>query len=145
MENYGNGPSTGLDQTAAGKITTGFVPEDVAISPDDKAVLRRLAERVAAIASSPAMAEVRRLWTDLNGLKRTRPVIFCDPENGWNEIITQDKIRCGNPLARVWEMALRKEIFWGKEMKDDRVIEPCFNVPYHYEDTGYGVNLEKRG
>jgi len=42
---YGNGPSTGLDQTASGKITAGFKAEDVAISEADRAVLRRVAER----------------------------------------------------------------------------------------------------
>ncbi len=74
-----------------------------------------------------------------------RPPIFCDPENGWNEIITQDQIRCKKPLFRVWEMALRKEIFWGAEMGDDRVIEPYFNVPYNYTDTGWGLSEIKIG
>ena len=36
-------------------------------------------------------------------------------------------------------MALRKEVFWGTRMGDDRVIEPYFNVPYNYVDTGWGL------
>ena len=54
MQGYGNGPSTGLDQTAAGKILTGFRREDLFMSPQDRAVLRALAERVAEIAASDA-------------------------------------------------------------------------------------------
>lgn len=40
MENYGNGPSTGLDQTALGKILTGFTAADLSMSNDDKKILR---------------------------------------------------------------------------------------------------------
>jgi len=139
MENYGNGPSTGLDQTASGKITTGLTPQDVAMSPEDKAVLRALAERVAQIAGSPRMREVRRLWTRLNMLQPTRPVIFCDPENGWNEIVTEAQMQCQGTLARRWEMDLRKEIFWGDEMRDDKPVEPYFDVPYTAPPDDWGM------
>jgi hypothetical protein len=139
MENYGNGPSTGLDQTAAGKILTGFTPADLAMSPDDKAVLVRLAERVAMIAAGSRMKEVRQLWRDLNGLRETRPVVFCDPENGWNEIITEAQMECRGRLARRWEMDLRKEIFWGEEMGDDKPVEPFFDVPYTVSPDDWGV------
>ena len=40
MEHYGNGPSSGLDQTAAGKIATGFVPGDVTMLAGDRDILR---------------------------------------------------------------------------------------------------------
>jgi hypothetical protein len=140
MENYGNGPSTGLDQTASGKITTGLVPEDVAMPSEDRDVLRALAERVAEIAASRRMQEVRRLWTRLNMLRPTRPVVFCDPENGWNEIVTDAQMQCRGKLARRWEMDLRKEIFWGDEMGDDKPVEPYFEVPYTAEPDDWGMD-----
>lgn len=139
MEHYGNGPSTGLDQTAAGKIVTGFVPDDLSMSEEDKAVLRALAERVAEIADGPRMAEVRGLWTRLNMLKKTRPLVFCDPENGWNEVITEAQMQCKGKLARRWEMDLRKEIFWGEEMQDDKPVEPYFDVPYTVPPDDWGM------
>jgi len=43
-----------------------------------------------------------------NALEATRPVIFCDPENGWNEIIRPADLACHSPLARTWEMASAK-------------------------------------
>ena len=43
MNNYGNGKSTGLDQTALGKINTGFIFEDMFINPNDKDIIRKLA------------------------------------------------------------------------------------------------------
>jgi len=139
MEHYGNGPSTGLDQTAAGKISTGLTRDDLAMSPDDRAVLRRLGEQVAAIAASPRMAEVRRLWTSHNRLERVRPLLFCDPENGWNEIVTETQMQCRGKLARRWEMDLRKEIFWGEVMGDDKPVEPYFDVPYTVSPDDWGL------
>ena len=139
MEHYGNGPSTGLDQTAAGKILTGFTLADLVMSPADRQVLRRLAEHVASIAASVRMQEVRALWTQLNTLQPTRPVVFCDPENGWNEIITEAQMECQGRLARRWEMDLRKELFWGAEMGDDKPVEPVFEVPYTVSPDDWGV------
>lgn len=134
-----------MEQTAAGLGTTRGIAGNLKYSIKEKQTLRSLAGKVAELASRPIEQEKSRLWTRLNDLGDTRPLIFCDPENGWNEIITQDQIECINPLLRVWEMHLRKEIFWGEEMGDDKVIEPYFNVPYNYEDTGWGIHEEKIG
>jgi hypothetical protein len=139
MQYYGNGPSTGLDQTALGKINTGFVPQDIHISPDDKVILRKLSEEVAQIAASDEMKEVCALWKSHNALQTARPLVFCDPENGWNEIITENQMECKGKLARRWEMDLRKEIFWAKEMGDDKPLEPFFEVSYTVAADDWGM------
>jgi len=42
----------------------------------------------------------RRRWRRHNDLQPERPLIFCDPENGWNEIVTpQTSCRCSGALA----------------------------------------------
>ena len=128
MEHYGRGESTGLDQTALGKIQTGFTPGDLYISEEDGNVLRDLAEKVVKIADSTRMKEIRHLWKKHNELENTRPVIFCDPENGWNEIVTEAQMRCKGKVARRWEMDLRKEIFWGEEMGDDKPVAACLDA-----------------
>lgn len=51
----------------------------------------------------PEQAEKRELWTAHNDLTQTRPLIFCDPENAWYELIPADALRCEGMLARVWE------------------------------------------
>lgn len=139
MQDFGNGKSTGLEQTAAGRIATGFTPKDVSIARADREILTALAEEVAGIAASPTMEETRRLWKKLNRLEKTRPAVFCDPENGWNEIITESQMKCQGRLARRWEMDLRKEIFWGKEMGDDKPVEPYFDVPYTVSPDDWGM------
>jgi hypothetical protein len=128
-----------MEQTAAGLSTTHGIDGSLDITRREEEILRELAKRVAEFASRPIEEEKRKLWTLHNDLHQTRPLVFCDPENGWNEIITQNQMRCENPLSRVWEMTLRKEIFWGERMQDDRVIEPFFNISHHYVDTGYGI------
>jgi hypothetical protein len=138
MQHYGKGKSTGLDQTALGKIQTGFTPEDLWISEEDRNVLTDLAERVVKIAEGPRMKEIRLLWQKHNKLERTRPVVFCDPENGWNEIVTEAQMQCKGKMARRWEMDLRKQIFWGEEMGDDKPVEPYFDVPYTVSPDDWG-------
>lgn len=110
-------------------------PATFAVSKTEKAVLRRLAGQVADIATRPIEDEKRDLWYRHNALEPTRPVIFCDPENGWNEIISPSDLECEGQLARKWEMDLRKEIFWGTQMGDDYTVEPYFNV-FHVHSGG---------
>lgn len=116
-----------------------------ALGESDRAVLRSLAGRVAELAARPVEAEKRKLWYRHNELEATRPVIFCDPENGWNEIITDKDLKCENELARSWELHLRKEIFWGELMGDDRVIEPYFNISHVYNESDWGLEVKKHG
>ncbi|MBA7617417.1 hypothetical protein ES703_24731 [subsurface metagenome] len=118
-------------------------PDKLVISREDQETLRCLAGRVAQLATRPIEDEKRDLWFRHNALEATRPLIFCDPENGWNEIITENQIQCQGELAREWEMILRKEIFWGESMGDDRVIEPYFETPYIYVESDWGMHATK--
>ncbi|KJR44817.1 hypothetical protein UF75_4793 [Desulfosporosinus sp. I2] len=111
---------------------------------EDKAVLKELGKQVAEIASRTIMTEKKKLWLDHNILRKTRPIVLCDPENGWNEIITDDKIKCKNSVARHWEDFLRKLIFWGNEMNDDFVVMPHFKLPYVYQEIPWGVAGTKK-
>ena len=110
------------------------------IQSQEREVLRRLAGRVAELAARPIESEKRQLWLEHNQLKPTRPLIFCDPENGWNEIITLADLECNSQLARQWEMRLRKEVFWGEQMCDDRVIESTFKVSHFYIESDWGMH-----
>ncbi|MCE5331736.1 MAG: hypothetical protein LLF95_06315 [Bacteroidales bacterium] len=128
-----------MEQTAAGLSNTHGIPSSFKVTKKEIEILQELAYQIKELANRPIEEEKKKLWTAHNDLQSVRPLVFCDPENGWNEIITQDQIKCNDPLLRVWEMSLRKEIFWGKEMKDDKVIEPIFYVPYYYNDSEYGL------
>jgi len=133
-----------VEQTAFAMSTRGESASDFGMSAHDQQVLHRLACQVAELASRPVEQEKRDLWYRHNALQPSRPLIFCDPENGWNEIITPGQLQCQGELARRWEMTLRKEILWGTEMCDDRVIEPYFNVAHVYQESDWGMHETRR-
>lgn len=115
------------------------------ISPHERAVLRELATQVAELAARPIEQTKRDLWLKHNSLQPTRPLVFCDPENSWFEIIPLDQLNCKGQLARTWEFLLLREIFWGEQMQDDRVIMPTFAVPHVYTETDWGMHETRIG
>ncbi len=119
--------------------------QEASISAEDVAVLRSLARQVAEIAADEAQEKKRELWQAHNGLHATRPLIFCDPEKAWYEIIPPNLLRCQGSLARIWELKLRKELFWSERIKDDRVIEPVFRIHHVYEESDRGMTANVVG
>jgi len=109
------------------------------ISDKDKDILRRLAEEVSGFAIKKIEDDKKKLWREHNDLKSKYPIIFCDPENGWNEIITGEMLLCSGNLARRWEYVLRKKIFYAKEMKDDTPIERIFDINFSYTDSEWSI------
>ncbi|MEI6156952.1 MAG: hypothetical protein WCP87_01140, partial [Atribacterota bacterium] len=133
------------DQTAFGLTTAMNTLVNLTVTENDRVILRDLAQKVAELAARPIEKTKRELWYQHNELHPTRPVIFCDPENGWNEIIPEDILQCEGGLARHWEMLLLKEIFWGASMGDDRVIEPCLDIFYIHHENDWGMHEVKIG
>ncbi len=132
--NYGDAP----------KYASG-VRGDVRISRGDRGLLRSLAERLAGLAARPGEAVKRELWYAHNDLRSKQPLLLVDPENGWNEIVTPGSLKCEGALARRWEIVLRKELFWGEFVQDDKPIEPLFEVGFTYTDTEWGVEETYHG
>jgi hypothetical protein len=109
------------------------------ISRADGELLRSLASQVAEIAARDDQGLRRALWEDHNSLRPTRPLVFCDPEKAWYEIIPPRDLACRGRLARIWEMKLRKELIWAREIRDDRVTESVFRVHHVAQETGRGM------
>lgn len=114
-------------------------------SDEEIQCLRRLADRVAYHAHSDEMKRKASLWLRHNDMETDEPVINISPENGWAEILPVSILECQDPLARQWEMELRMLITWAEFLKDDKVIEPYFDVGYSYWDTGWGVEMVRIG
>ena len=139
----------GFDPTKE-HYSTGFPPvkamnTSFSFTPAETERLRALAKKVAEIAALPKQKTNRELWRKHNDLETGQPLVFVDPESGWNECITSDDLSCIDPMARTWEMFLLKQIYWNDVIKDDKVIEDVFEVPYSYSDTGWGLDIEKEG
>ena len=84
------------------------------------------------------MAETPRLWSQVNRLEKARPPVFCDRKTARRDH-HQDPDAVPRKLARRWEMDLRKEIFWGEVMGDDKPVEPYFDVPYTAAADDWGL------
>lgn len=132
-------------QTAAGFPLIEDIPTAFVFQKWEKALLQALAHDVAEIAASEENEAKAAKWQQLNDLKRTEPVVFADPENGWNEIIPASGLQCRDPLARLWEMYLKKLLYWANDIKDDKMIETYFDVPICYSTTGWGLEIKKEG
>jgi hypothetical protein len=121
-------------------VPTRLVPDcDCDFSPAERETLRALAGQAAELAARPLEAEKCALWKKHNALQPTRPVIFCDPENGWNEIFPPDSLACQASFARQWEFHLRKQIFWGAQMGDDYTVLPFFPVEHARQEPDWGL------
>ena len=112
------------------------VPE---FSDGEKDLLRDLALRVAELAARPIEDQKRREWYRHNALQPGRPLVFCDPENGWNEIFPPESLECTSELARHWEFELRIKEFYGARMRDDRVVDDRFVLRPVAQETGWGL------
>ena len=134
------------DQTQATMNTAAQPADDIAISPADRAILRRLASRVAELAARPIEAEKRDLWYRHNALEATRPVIFCDPENGWDEIITAADLACTGELARgLGDAAAQGDLLGrrdGRRPGDRAVFQRAPRL--HRERLGHARDADRR-
>ena len=107
------------DQCSTGNtFRRGWTLEQAVMTAHDAEVLRELAKKLRAYAERPEEQEKMALWRDQNDLKPTRPVIYIDLENGWNELMPQEfSLECEGEMAQEWEMWLRKEIIYAEKMK----------------------------
>ena len=133
----GVGDATGLSWSI--NYLSVVAGQEFVISAEEKGWLRCLARQVAELAALPVQQEKISLWKRHHALKDIRPLIFCDPEGAWYELIRAEDLVCRNMLARVWEFKLRKEMFWAEHIRDDRVVEPALSVHCIYRKTPRGL------
>ena len=136
-DGLGLGDTNGLSWTCNSCKLVG--EQALVINKADKKILRELARSVAEIAARPEQDRKRKLWEKHNDLVQTLPLVFCDPELAWYEIIPASLLQCRGRLARIWEFRLRKEIYWAMTIKDDRVTTPEFTVQYIFSETSRGM------
>jgi hypothetical protein len=133
----GLGDTNGLSWTCNSCKLVG--EQALIINEADKKILRELAKAVSEIAARPEQDRKRKLWEKHNDLIETPPLIFCDPELAWYEIIPATLLQCHGSLARIWEFRLRKEIYWANTIKDDRVATSEFTIQYIFSETSRGM------
>ncbi len=94
----------------------------------DVSLVRELAARVRALASSDEYEARRQRWRDVNERRRPdRAPVWCRPAGVWPEIIADDALECSHPLCRQAELILRRDLYkdW---VGDDHIMAPWWNV-----------------
>lgn len=106
------------------------------ISTEEAEILRSLARQVQEISQEERWKEKIVLWKKLNSLKKTRPVILCTPQGGWEEIIPPSTLKVKDPLFRSFEYELRQRIYRSQYILDDAPVTDDLFVPYEiiYKD-----------
>ena len=117
----------------------------------DRATLRELAQRVAEVAALPVQLERARMWTTCNDLRPVRPMVFADPQGGWDELdAAWIELRCTDPVHRGFEHVLRRRLLRHAHIPDDYPILNTFAVPIPvcgagYQDYGLELGVERSG
>ncbi len=94
---------------------------------EERRVLQELARRKREIGLLPVQQERQRAWTDLNGLRPVRPMVWIN-EIPWPELEAADpaalQARCRNPVLRAAETELRRELYQWDHFQADMIVDP---------------------
>ena len=114
------------------------------IVPDERAILRDLAKKVAEIAQLPIQQERAELWRLHNDLKPVRPMVLIFPEGAWREMLPESELRTTDRWARGLEADLRRRLYYHEHMPwDDNVIEAVMPCGVAVRDSGWGLTAQR--
>lgn len=123
-----------------GSYSPPLVIDEIALGQDEKDTLRSLGEELARISADPANAERAELWTRLNDLQASRPMVWIN-EIPWHEMDVDGELepRTRNPWAREFETSLRRTIYQWRHMRGDMVVNPWIECPLAIHSTDFGI------
>ncbi|MFH1421148.1 MAG: hypothetical protein ABIH42_00300 [Planctomycetota bacterium] len=110
------------------------------LSKNERNILRELAAKKAEIADLLIQKERKELWTKLNNLEKTKPMIWLD-EICWNEVNVNDELtlKTTDSFCQKIETQLRQEIYLWNHIQCDMIVEPVIYSPYVINDSGFGI------
>ena len=113
----------------------------MAISENDRDILRRLAEQQAKIAALPIHKEKAELWRRLNDLERVRPLVWVN-EIPWNEMNVDGELtlQTSDPWARDVETGLRQLLYQWRHLPADMIVDDYLACPLIIKSTGFGIS-----
>jgi hypothetical protein len=114
--------------------------EEIRLQENEKTVLRRLAEKIAAYSQDPANAERARLWQKLNDLESERPMVWIN-EIPWHEMNYDNELtlQTKHPWARQHETELRRLVYQWEHMQGDMIINDYITCPLAIYSSDFGI------
>ncbi len=106
----------------------------------DRAILRSLAARYAAIAALDVQEQNRKNWRALYARRPVKPMFSID-QICWEELAKEEEmlLRCVDPFARELEYQLRIILYRWAHFPCDMVVNPWFPLAKIITNTGVGV------
>ena len=96
--------------------------------PQERALVRELARRVAELAAAPENAAILKRWRDVNALRRPdRAPVWCRPVGAWEELLPSASLTCHHPRLRALERNFRQTLL-KREIGDDEPIASYYGV-----------------
>ncbi len=114
----------------------------MAVSENDRRILRDLAKRLAEHAAQPRNAKLAELWRRHNRLEKTKPLVLVSPEGAWNEILPVESMEAEDPQWQRLERELRMRIYHAEHFKDDKVVDDVVKVGLVCNRSGWGVEVK---
>jgi hypothetical protein len=116
----------------------------MAMTQEERTILRDLAKNVAEIAHLPIQRERVELWRRHNDLMPTRPMVLIFPEGAWREMMPDSELRTKDPVARALEGDLRRRIYYHEHLPwDDNVVEAVMPCGIAVKDSGWGLQVQR--
>ncbi len=114
--------------------------EEIRPSPNDKDILRGLADEVAHIAALPVHKEKAKLWRRLNDLDSVRPMVYIN-EICWNEMNVDDELtlQTQHPWARDQERDLLRTLYQWRHLPGDMIVSDFLACPLAIHSTDFGI------
>ncbi len=114
--------------------------EPIVLSDQDKTVLRRLAEQLAAVAALPVQRQKAELWRRLNDRQSVRPMVWIN-EIPWHEMDVDGELTllCEHPFARDQERELRRTLYQWRHLPGDMIVSDYLACPLAVHSTDFGI------
>jgi hypothetical protein len=118
---------------------------EIPVRAEERNILRALAASVADIAVLPIQSQRREMWSDINELKETKPMIWVD-EVCWNEFEPCGELglQTESAFCQDIERQLRRVLYQWNHFQCDSVVEPVLYSPPCVEDSGIGIQIKER-
>jgi len=117
---------------------------DTVVTEKDKQILRELGEKMADIGSLSTQQKRRQMWSQLNQLEDTKPMVWID-DICWDEMVVDGelKIQTSSPFCQRIELDLRQTIYQWNHMQCDMVVDPIVYSPLVVTNSGIGISIEE--
>lgn len=113
----------------------------IQLLPQDREVLRQLAEQFAAVAALPVHREKAELWRAMNDLRSVRPMVWITeiPWHEFSETSDELRLRCRAPWARAVELDLRRQLYQWRHLPVDMIFNDYLPCHIAWQSTGFGL------